>query len=133
MHSKVRARRKLNVANKNWAEALVDFVDDGGSENNRYERFGASFIGSMFQHTVIFFVLFGSNEPMFSFTLIFGTLIFSLFVSCIYAYIISSGTKGGLIRRFWYGISLPIITYLLATSFILSVFKIQNEFIYIVN
>ena len=116
------------MANKNWAEALVDFVDDGGRESNRFERFGASFTGSLFQHSAIFLVLIGSKESMFNFTLFFDTLIFSFFVSLIYALIISSGTKGGLIRRFWYGISLPTITYLLATSFILSVIKIQNEF-----
>ena len=115
------------MANKNWSEALVDFIDDGGSERKGYERFFAAYFGCFLQHITIFTVVIVANKNPLSDVFYIELLIFSLFVSLIFALIISTGTKGGLIRRFWYGISLPIVCYLLAASFISSFLEIQDK------
>ena len=45
-------------------------------------------------------------------------VLFIVFVSAFIAFIVSTGNKGGLIRRFWYGVTLPAVCYYLATKII---------------
>lgn len=112
---------------RNWAEAIVDFVDDGDSDRTFAQRFWASFFGSALLHLSLLIVLSSAVETSPSDEFILAYLAFTGIVSSIFARIVSTGKKGGLIRRFWYGVTLPIVCYILATTFISSALKIQSE------
>ena len=110
---------------KNWAEALVDFVDDGDTNRGFKQRLGASLFGSALLHLSILIVFSAVESPP-SNEFIIVYFVFAGTVSSIFSLIISTGKKGGLIRRFWYGVTLPIICYLVATAFISSALEIQS-------
>lgn len=103
---------------RNWAEAFVDFLDDGGAETSRRAKFFASLYGSFLFHIALIVVAISrSSEPP-NEILLLVVLPLSILLSCLFGIIISTGTKGGLIRRFWYGITLPAVCYYLAHGII---------------
>ena len=101
---------------KNLVGALVDFVDDGGTESSRLSKFLASFYGSFLFHFVLLMLLMSRTKivPAEDLIPLAGPLLFIL--SILFGLIISTGNKGGLIRRFWYGVTLPAICYYLAVG-----------------
>lgn len=103
---------------RNWAQVFVDFLDDGGEATSTRARFFASLYGSLLLHvSLIVVALVRVSEPPDG-TLILSVLPLSILLSFIFGIIISTGTKGGLIRRFWYGITLPAACYYLASRII---------------
>lgn len=111
---------------KTWAEAILDFVDDrensGSSEkkqfvNNWSKRFYASFFGSVLFHLTLL-VMAARALTWLSTDVFLLCVLFIVVVSAFIALIVSTGNKGGLIRRFWYGVTLPAVCYYLASKII---------------
>ena len=112
---------------KTWAEAILDFVDDRdiseSSEkkrfvNNRDKRFYASFFGSVLFHLALLVMAARMLQQWPSTQAYLSSFLFIVVVSAFIAFIVSTGNKGGLIRRFWYGVTLPAVCYYLATKII---------------
>ena len=103
---------------RNWADALVDFVDDGTTKTSKRTRLFASFYGSFLFHFALIVAVPVRLSIQPSETLILVSLPLFFILSLLFGLIISTGTKGGLIRRFWYGVTLPAICYYLAFSIV---------------
>ena len=71
-------------------------------------RFASSFFGALLLHLTILLAL-ATEIRQIGEEIAIIYIVFSLLASMCFALIISTGTKGGLIPRFWYGVSLPAI------------------------
>ena len=109
---------------KTWAEAILDFIDDRDNSkssekqrfvNNWIKRFYASFFGSVLFHLALLFMAARMLEWL-STEAYLLCILFIVVVSVFIALIVSTGNKGGLIRRFWYGVTLPAVCYYLASK-----------------
>ena len=105
------------MARDNWAAAIVDFIDDGDRNRGHWERLAASFFGSFLLHLAVLIAL-GSHLPTLGENLLLAWLAFTIVVSTLFTLVIATGRKGGLIRRFWYGLSLPAVCYAVAMSLV---------------
>ena len=106
---------------RNWTEALADFLDDGGMPTSRPKRILASFFGASLFHFALFVVALNKQPNAPSDIFLWSFVVYVVIVSFLFALLISTGTKGGLIRRFWYGVILPAVSYYLA-------FEIHSKF-----
>lgn len=94
-----------------------------------WRRFASSLFGALLLHLTILFALAGYISTATE-AAVFLYLAIAPLVSTLFALIISTGRKGGLIRRFWYGISLPAICYFLAAnlvSFYFTLYESEQE------
>lgn len=106
-----------------WAETLTDFFDDGDKETSGWQRLIASFFGSLLFHISLIVLAIYDTPTWVSGSAFLIVLVFILILSFVFGSLISTGSKGGLIRRFWYGVSLPAVCYFLA----INIFSITQE------
>ena len=101
---------------KNFTEIMVEFFADGGSNHEFIQRLGAAFFGSLLFHATLILLAGAKGNFLLSDEWYYSSALLFFMISVIFGLIISTGKKGGLIRRFWYGVSLPGVCYFLAIS-----------------
>ncbi|MCY3760741.1 MAG: hypothetical protein OXH50_05780 [Gemmatimonadetes bacterium] len=114
------------MSEKNWAEALIDFLDDGDKDRSSIQKFLAAFSGSSLVHVSMIMAASLLIRYPLTISVYFSLLIYTVAVSLVVSVIVATGVNGRLVRRFWYGVSLPMACYFLAVSLLYFYGQFQN-------